>query len=94
MRIANQGGMRPPWRGRSALPVRLAIQFQDPDSVEFYQIFSSYRREVTEHLGASTKKVCLQSPADGRTQIREQKARSCETRADWGSGQAVWRFDT
>src|SRR4051812_21443472 len=26
MRVANQGGTRPPWRGRSALPVRLAIR--------------------------------------------------------------------
>jgi hypothetical protein len=25
MRVASHGGTRPPWRGKSALPVRLAI---------------------------------------------------------------------
>src|SRR3978361_317544 len=28
MRVASHGGTRPPWRGRSALPVRLAIRLE------------------------------------------------------------------
>ena len=39
MRVASHGGTRPPWRGRSALPVRLAIRCCTPSRVraEAYQ---------------------------------------------------------
>src|SRR6202165_5784656 len=59
--VASHGGTRLPWRGRSALPVRLATRSWNPESVEVYQTrspgirtSSTMVRKVSEYRGAST----------------------------------------
>src|SRR5664279_1267187 len=56
MRVASHGGTRPPWRGRSALPVRRAILFLDcRNRSKLYQVFGAAMvRNVMEYPGAST----------------------------------------
>src|SRR3954452_24986405 len=41
IREASHGGTRPPWRGRSALPVRLAIDLKFLNRAAFYQAGSA-----------------------------------------------------
>jgi hypothetical protein len=60
MRLASQGGTRPPCRGRIAVPERLAIESQSPSLPEPYQAdvprsgSSVIVRNVMEYRGAST----------------------------------------
>jgi hypothetical protein len=60
VRLANQGGTRPPCKGRIAVPERLAIESKSPSLPEAYQTgaprsgSSIIVRNVMEYLGAST----------------------------------------
>jgi hypothetical protein len=72
MRLASQGGTRPPCKGRIAVPERLAIESKSPSLSETYQNgaprsgSSIIVRNVMEYLGASTAEMlCSQISREG-----------------------------